>query len=58
MEATLHKILEVLTLHQYLKKNQRELVKTGKRTVEIKKKRRKEVIREIITRLLHIYVYS
>ena len=38
MESTLHKILEVLTLHQYLKKNQKELVKRGKRIVEIKKK--------------------
>ena len=58
MEATLHKILEVLTLHQYLKKNQKELVKRGgKRIVEIKKKR-KEVKRGIMTGLLCIYVYS
>ena len=42
MEATLHKILEVLTLHQYLKKNQKELVKRGgKRIVEIKKREKK-----------------
>ena len=41
MKGTLHKIFEVLTLHQYLKKNQKELVKRGKRIVEIKKGEKK-----------------